>query len=71
LVDTALYIEVSAGDVLTSPFQAQSFNITDLYHYDLSVTNVLIMVAEVTETSAKMWFTSIALTSKYFFTSPR
>jgi len=64
LIFTALSIEVSAGEVLASPFQASSFNTTDLYHYDFSVTNVLMMVAEVAETSEKMSFTSIALTSQ-------
>jgi len=62
--------QVSAGEVLASPFQASSFNITDLNHYELSVTNVVMMTAEDTKISAKISFTSIALTSllkrKYF-----
>jgi len=44
---------------LSVAFQASSFNITDLYHYDFSVTNVLMMVVEVTETSTKMSFIPI------------
>jgi len=62
LIVTALSTEVSAGEVLASPFQASSFNIINLYYYDLSDTNVLMIVAEITETSPKMSFTSIALT---------